>query len=1490
MATDTSHHILHRMVPLICQALTTSPTDETVWLEGLRLLSSPKLRTAMSLTSSIWLPLLLKGLEPTRPRSVVLAALRLLTEVAEVLEPMKSCLLKPLRVLGRDRDIDSTEELVNAVEKLGLMVKNTEKKEIARPKVPIESLATTPLAQEAQNPRDHPLLAEILSRNLPIRPKTVRQAWTQTLLSSTHENTSVWLTSLFQATLEASAVPEMVITSRLGPLVNSDMFQTAFLKCYIEIAEDPSFKKSIDDALIQLFSDTTLSQDIGKELLNLLAFFDKEGMKVPDSVLEAAKICALSNFKGDLNQPLPGIVLWYAEQEASTNLSAANLSNLVEANIRVGPAGFDSAWSSLLWLSDDYEHDPEPRWITQLSHWATALEAQDEIDRYNPTTTFSSLNTRMICHHALGEYERGYELAQLHFEGLNDHERRKAAHWVTAAAWHMGDYESMGDYLAFHPKGTSKSLYKAIIDVHDQQYASAFHHISKAQTLGYDEIQAVGPQVALKSLAKTELLVELQEVIQYKSQPDLRQHILAVWRSRFKRSHADANSWLKRLQVWTLACPPTQLELQDCYLDCAKLCESTRMHAAAQRIISLVTPPVHIAGCKVAYTQLRFQYKAASARRDTEGMNAVLGKMHAHIEEFMDSVEVKRDAIENEGLGLQPLLSVQGLAQNHKATLSRRFHRLAQWTEVMQGADWLTDPNSVVYRYYSLAHKLDTAWFTAGNALAQAAMNVFEANNLSKDDPAALNGYVVPAVRGLFQAIRSDSTPERKIRALLRLVTLWFRYGEGQAVLLEVEEQLSTTPISSWLMAIPQLIARLGTTHKGLQGVLVSLLKQIAFSYPHAVIWPLLTASQTRKVEHQDAARVIMNHICTIPEGPRLVSQAELVGRELIRASISWLEKWKSIIEHCLPRQEIMEISWVDVPDMWREELEKLSAPETPDEEQFIDQFGKRLLHVDTTLRKYQSTKQIGLVHTAYMELYNLFGEIDAQLNQWRVPGSKLFLASAAPKLLSLRDCILTVPGQYDPAIKLDDQSFIESFQPTVDVLSSKQLPRKLIIRSLRRDFTFLLKGHEDLRGDERIMQLFTLVNTLLNHESEAFSRNLHLLPYEVIPLSPEAGLLSWVPNTQTLQSIISSHREKKHRGYSLTNKEMASLLGFDPETFDPRHDNPRLDTQHEMERYDKLSHETKVARLKAALAHSDQSEQSMTFKGSGTEEYIPSGDLRDALWQRSPSAEIWIRRRTNFARTIGVGSFVGHIIGLGDRHGMNILIDQLTWGALHIDFGDLFGVAQERSYLPERVPFRLTRMMTNAFELAGSAGHTTPGSRGSFKQASLVTMGILRDGRSSLLAMLEAFLYDPLLSWTVGRFPHSEHGSTESLYRPIRPRQKAKAKESETNTSEPEEEVPAVQIKKPTIPIHIAQSVAPIRSTGMNGDSGLFNRIENSLIAAYLDPESYMAKVDGAGMTNARALHVSIVALQRRVPVASDGYKKVLAQIERKLAGRFRW
>ena len=43
-------------------------------------------------------------------------------------------------------------------------------------------------------------------------------------------------------------------------------------------------------------------------------------------------------------------------------------------------------------------------------------------------------------------------------------------------------------------------------------------------------------------------------------------------------------------------------------------------------------------------------------------------------------------------------------------------------------------------------------------------------------------------------------------------------------------------------------------------------------------------------------------------------------------------------------------------------------------------------------------------------------------------------------------------------------------------------------------DYMFLLKGHEDLRQDERVMQLFGLVNTLLSNDPETLKRHLRFV------------------------------------------------------------------------------------------------------------------------------------------------------------------------------------------------------------------------------------------------------------------------------------------------------------------------------------------------------------------------------------------------------------
>ena len=75
------------------------------------------------------------------------------------------------------------------------------------------------------------------------------------------------------------------------------------------------------------------------------------------------------------------------------------------------------------------------------------------------------------------------------------------------------------------------------------------------------------------------------------------------------------------------------------------------------------------------------------------------------------------------------------------------------------------------------------------------------------------------------------------------------------------------------------------------------------------------------------------------------------------------------------------------------------------------------------------------------------------------------------------------------------------------------------------REYVFLLKGHEDIRQDERVMQLFGLVNTVISTDPKTSKKDLAIRRYPVIPLSHMAGLIGMVPNVDTLNQLIREHR-----------------------------------------------------------------------------------------------------------------------------------------------------------------------------------------------------------------------------------------------------------------------------------------------------------------------------------------------------------------------------
>jgi serine/threonine-protein kinase mTOR len=121
--------------------------------------------------------------------------------------------------------------------------------------------------------------------------------------------------------------------------------------------------------------------------------------------------------------------------------------------------------------------------------------------------------------------------------------------------------------------------------------------------------------------------------------------------------------------------------------------------------------------------------------------------------------------------------------------------------------------------------------------------------------------------------------------------------------------------------------------------------------------------------------------------------------------------------------------------------------------------------------------------------------------------------------------------------------------------------------------------------------------------------------------------------------------------------------------------------------------------------------------------------------------------------------SMVGYILGLGDRHPSNLMLNRVTGKILHIDFGDCFEVAMIREKFPEKIPFRLTRMLCNAMEVSGIEGN--------FRYTCERVMEVMRENKQSLMAVLEAFVHDPLLNWRF--FSSSPELNTKGVINPDR-------------------------------------------------------------------------------------------------------------------------
>ena len=200
--------------------------------------------------------------------------------------------------------------------------------------------------------------------------------------------------------------------------------------------------------------------------------------------------------------------------------------------------------------------------------------------------------------------------------------------------------------------------------------------------------------------------------------------------------------------------------------------------------------------------------------------------------------------------------------------------------------------------------------------------------------------------------------------------------------------------------------------------------------------------------------------------------------------------------------------------------------------------------------------------------------------------------------------------------------------------------------------------------------------------------------------MSHNTGLIGWLSNCDSLNRLIKEYRQINNIEL---NTEYYLMINF----------NPNFDSSTSM---------SKLETFKHSLNHT------------------LGIDLYKILWNNSESAENWLDIRTNYSRSLAVMSIVGYILGLGDRHPSNIKLDKTSGKIIHIDFRNCFEVSMKKDKFPEKVPFRLTRMLIKALGIGGIEG--------AFRITCENVMRVIRENKDSLNVILAAFIHDPLTSF----------------------------------------------------------------------------------------------------------------------------------------------
>ncbi|KAI8622690.1 hypothetical protein BC830DRAFT_272313 [Chytriomyces sp. MP71] len=584
----------------------------------------------------------------------------------------------------------------------------------------------------------------------------------------------------------------------------------------------------------------------------------------------------------------------------------------------------------------------------------------------------------------------------------------------------------------------------------------------------------------------------------------------------------------------------------------------------------------------------------------------------------------------------------------------------------------------------------------------------------------------------------SGAMNNRVMAVMLRLLKLMTILSSDPNI--AFVEGFTGGPVTPWHAVIPQLFSCLMHSSGLVRSNAKDLLCRIGAASPKTLVYHCAVSRASLKTQKSIVLQILLSQIQS-SIGLDVVEHVSELLNELQRVTVLWEELWfnkLSALNGEAPKRlnqfasefNRMETAAAKATLTLREKYDLIMfpvihsisklvqetidrVPATAHETWFREMYHERI-HV--ALHHLKSPKDL----SALKGLWEPFVQITNDISKDFQRNRKLRLFDLSPKLQTLASLSLPMPVTKTNMA----ESQIQSFDESVLVLPTKTKPKKMVLIAENGDsHPFLFKGLEDLHLDERVQQVLQVANALLKSDKISRQKKLEARTYGVIPLGDQFGMIQWVDGVTSLFSIYKRWQLRDNAARSCVNAKDSSDVILRPN-----------------EQYHaKVSVALKKAGISRAASRRDWPASILRGVFNELLSETPSDLIQNDFRASSPLLSDWWEKICQFSRSYGVNAILGYILGLGDRHLDNILIDSKSGSVLHIDYNVCFDKGL-RLRVPETVPFRLTQNIISAL------GPT--GVQGAFKSTCTVTLRVLQENSDVFMSLLESLAFDPLSDW----------------------------------------------------------------------------------------------------------------------------------------------